>query len=213
MLAYGAACIAAAILASRSGVVSAETPAQLNGDEDGVSMLDMSGRVPRHPRRSGRLILALAVTAAGLAACGDGDTPASETHMAGSATSAGAAPVRQKILIKTDAELVGNVDTGRVLTGSTLGDAPFCPGGTWTGGHGNLDDNWLDKNIKCPDGTLRIGFDPRTSKGRTDSGPWKVISGTGAFEAMRGSGQMKMKFGPGEQPTEGHETFTGTVVR
>jgi hypothetical protein len=176
-------------------------------------MLHMSARVPRHPRRSGRLILALAVTAAGLAACGDGDTPASETHTAGSTTSAGTAPVRQKILIKTDAELLGNVDTGRVLTGSTLGDAPFCRGGTWSGGHGNLDANWLDKNIKCPDGTLRIGFDPRTSKGRTDSGPWKVISGTGAFKAMRGSGQMKMKFGPGEQPTEGHETFTGTVVR
>jgi hypothetical protein len=193
--------------------VLTETPAQLNGDEDGVLMLDTSGRAPRHPRRTGRLILALAVTAAGLAACGDGDTPGSETPTAGSATSAGAAPAGQKILIKTDAKLQGNVDTGRVLTGSILGDAPFCPGGTWSGGHGNLDDNWLDKNIRCPDGTLRIGFDPRTSKGRTDSGPWKVISGTGAFKAMRGSGQMKMKFGPGEQPTQGHETFTGTVVR
>jgi hypothetical protein len=167
----------------------------------------------RHPRRSGRLILALAATAAGLAACGDGDTPASEADPAGSATSAGTAPVRQRILIKTAAKLLGNVDTGTVLTGSTLGDAPFCPGGTWSGGHGNLDDNWLDKNITCPDGTLRIGFDPRTSKGRTASGPWKTISGTGAFKTMRGSGQMKMKFGPGEQPTEGHETFTGTVVR
>jgi len=155
----------------------------------------------------------LTVTAAGLAACGEGDTPGSEAQTAGSATSARAAPMRQKILIKTDAKLLGTVDTGRVLTGSTLGDAPFCPGGTWSGGHGNLDDNWLDKNIKCPDGTLRIGFDPRTSKGRTDSGPWKIISGTGAFKTMRGSGQMKMKFGAGEQPTEGHETFTGTVVR
>jgi hypothetical protein len=187
--------------------------AQLNGDQEGVLMLDTSGRVPRHPRRTGRFILALAVTAAGLAACGDGDTPTSETPTAGSATSKGAPPVSQEILIKTDAKLLGNVDTGTVLTGSTLGDSPFCPGGTWSGGHGNLDDNWLDKNIKCPDGTLRIGFDPRTSKGRTDSGPWKVISGTGAFKRMRGSGQMKMKFGPGEQPTEGHETFTGTVVR
>src|SRR3954471_3272817 len=176
-------------------------------------MLDTSAEGPRHPRRPAWLILALAMTAAGLAACGDGDTPASETPTAGAATSPGAAPARQKILIKTDAKLQGNVDTGTVLTGSTLGNSPFCPGGTWSGGHGNLDDNWLDKNIKCPDGTLRIAFDPRTSKGRTDSGPWKVVSGTGAFKATRGSGQMKMKFGPGEQPTEGHETFTGAVVR
>ena len=175
-------------------------------------MLDTSGRVPRQPRRTGRLMLASAVTAAGLAACGDADSPASKTPTAGSATSAGVAPTAQKILIKTDAKLQGAVDTGTVLAGSTLGDAPFCPGGTWSGGHGNLADNWLDKNIRCPDGTLRIGFDPRTSKGRTDRGPWKVISGTGAFKAMRGSGQMKMVFGPGEQPTQGHETFTGTVV-
>src|SRR3954454_9761748 len=165
-----------------SSGVAWERFAQLNGDEEGVSMLDTSRRVPRHPRRTGRLILALAVTAAGLAACGDGDTSASETPTAGSATSTGAPPVSQKILIKTDAKLLGNVDTGTVLTGSTLGDSPFCPGGTWSGGHGNLDHNWLDKNIKCPDGTLRIGFDPRTSRGRTDSGPWKVISGTGAFK-------------------------------
>jgi hypothetical protein len=176
-------------------------------------MLDRPGRAPRHPHGSGRLVLALAVTAAGLAACGDGGTTASETRTAGSATSAGAAPAPQKILIKTDAKLLGNVDTGRVVAGSTLGDAPFCPGGTWSGGHGNLDDNWLDKNIRCPNGTLRIGFDPRASKGRTDSGPWRIISGTGAFKATRGSGQMTMKFGPGQQPTEGHETFTGTVVR
>jgi hypothetical protein len=151
------------------------------------------------------LALALAVTAAGAAACG-------ETPAANSDTSAGAARLSEKIVIKTYARLIEDVDTGNVLKGSTLGDSPFCPGGTWSGGHGNLAYDWLDKNFKCPEGTLRIAFDPRTSKGRTDSGPWKVLGGTGTFKGLRGSGRMEMKFGPGVQPTEGHETFTGTVV-
>ena len=156
--------------------------------------------------RRRRLALALALTTVGLAACGD--TPAADKD-----APADAAKPSEKIVIKTSAELIEYVDTGKMLSGSTLGDAPFCPGGTWSGGHGNLSYDWLDKNIKCPDGTLRIAFDPRTSKGQTDSGPWKVVSGTGAFKGMRGSGQMKIKFPPGDMPTTGRETFTGSVVR
>jgi hypothetical protein len=154
------------------------------------------------------LALTLAVTAVGLAACGD--TPAVDDD-----APARVAGTSEKIVIKTNAKLIDVVDTGTILRGSTLGDSPFCPGGTWSGGHGNLDYDWLDKNIKCPDGTLRIAFDPRTRTTRadTDSGPWKIISGTRAFKSLRGSGRMTIKFSPGDQPTEGRETFTGTVVR
>jgi hypothetical protein len=151
------------------------------------------------------LTLALFLTSLGLAACGD--DPAADRDAAAPAKAS------ERIVITTSAELIETVDTGKILSGSTLGGSRFCPGGTWSGGHGNLSYDWLDKNIECPDGTLRIAFDPRTSRGQTDSGPWKVIGGTGAYKGMRGSGQMKIKFPPGDMPTTGHETFTGTVVR
>jgi hypothetical protein len=68
--------------------------------------------------------------------------------------------------------------------------------------------------IQCPAGRLRIGFTPSVPQGRTQSGPWKVISGTGAYEGLRANGQMEMKYEPGQgaHPTEGDETFTGTAV-
>jgi hypothetical protein len=147
--------------------------------------------------------LVLIPAALGLAACGGSDS-------ADHATATGST---EKIRIETHAELIEVVDTGTVLKGSTIGDSPFCPGGTWSGGHGHLSNDWLDKNFKCPEGTLRIAFNPRVSKGDTDRGPWTVLSGTGSFEGLRGSGQMKIKFPPGDMPTTGHETFTGTVVR
>ena len=169
-------------------------------------MLKSSGTEFGRPRQMRWLALALAVTTVGVAGCGD--TPAGDDDAA-----AGATKSSEKIVIKTSAKLIEIVDTGTILGGSTLGGAPFCRGGTWSGGHGNLSYDWLDKNIKCPDGTLRIAFDPRTTKGQTDSGPWKVVSGTGAYKGVRGSGQMKIKFPPGDMPTTGRETFTGTVVR
>jgi hypothetical protein len=174
--------------------------------EGRVFMLDSSGvELGRWTRWLGP---ALAVTAVGLTACGD-------TSDSDNDAPARVAKPSEKVVIKTKAKLIEIVDTGTILNGSTLGDSPFCPGGTWSGGHGNLENDWLDKNIKCPDGTLRIAFDPRTRTKRadTDTGPWKIVSGTGAFKGLRGSGRMTIKFGPGDQPTEGHETFTGTVIR
>jgi hypothetical protein len=162
-------------------------------------------RSSRQSRRMQWPALALAVTAAGLAGCGEDPDKDREAPAAAGAS--------KRILIKTHAELIDVVDTGTVLDGSTLGASAFCRGGTWSGGHGNLSNDWLDKNFKCPEGTLRIAFDPRTTKGDTDSGPWKVLSGTGAFKGMRGSGRMKIKFPPGDMPTTGSETFTGTVLR
>ena len=70
----------------------------------------------------------------------------------------------------------------------------------------------VDRTFRCPDGSLRIGFTPGEPQGRTQAGPWRVASGTGAFKGLRGAGQMKVKYETGSD-TKGRETFTGTVTR
>jgi hypothetical protein len=47
------------------------------------------------------------------------------------------------------------------------------------------------------------------AEGNTAPGRWKVLSGTGAFEGLKGGGQMETVF---ESDTRADETFTGTVV-
>jgi hypothetical protein len=156
----------------------------------------------------------MTVAAAGLAACGD---DGGEAH--GAATTRGPTSERstdraagsEKIVIKVHADLRGVVDKGEVLRGSSLGDAPFCRGGTFTGAHGSS--AVIERTFKCPDGDLRIGFTPGRESGRTVSGRWEVLSGTGAFKDMKGSGPMQTRFAPGAQPAEARETFTGSVVR
>jgi len=69
----------------------------------------------------------------------------------------------------------------------------------------------VDRTFVCPDGSLRIGFTPGFPQGRTQSGPWKVLSGTGALETLQGNGEMEVKYERGSH-TKGRETFTGTVV-
>jgi hypothetical protein len=152
------------------------------------------------------VVLALAVTA--LAGCGDGG---SATDPSVETSSTRLIDGTEHIVIKTFADLQEMVDTGEILEGSTLGDSPFCPGGTFSGGHGNTDNGWLDKTIECSDGTLTLAFDPRNEKERSVSGPWEVLSGTGAYEGMEGSGEMMIKFPANPQVPEGRETFTGTV--
>ena len=118
---------------------------------------------------------------------------------------------REKIVIKAHADLQDVVDKGTVLSGSSLGDPPFCPGGKFSGGHG--DTAMIDRTFQCPNGSLTIGFIPGNETGRTVSGQWKVLSGTDAFKGMKGSGRMQTRFAPGSQPAEARETFTGSVVR
>lgn len=108
--------------------------------------------------------------------------------------------------------LVGDfVSSGEVLGGSLIGDSPFCPGGTFRDVHGPPDIGLVDRTFRCPDGSLRIGFSPGVPHGRTQTGPWRVISGTGAFEGLGGYGRMEMKYEPGTSATKGRETSTGTV--
>jgi hypothetical protein len=156
--------------------------------------------------------LALILMAAALAGCGDSDDEGTApTSAVESEPSTGLIDGKEKIVIKTHADLASVTDTGKVLGGSSLGDSPFCPKGTFTGGHGNTDNGWLDHTFECPDGTLTIAFDPRNEKGQSASGPWEVLSGTGAYEGMKGSGQFEIKFPADPAAMEGRETFTGTV--
>jgi hypothetical protein len=65
--------------------------------------------------------------------------------------------------------------------------------------------------FRCPGGSLTISFQP-TGSGRTQSGDWEVVRGSGSFEGLSGGGRMRVVFETGQHP-EGRETFTGTVTR
>ena len=145
----------------------------------------------------------LMVSLFGIAACEDNGDEGGTT----------AADSDQPILIKTRVD----IPTGEVLAGSTLGDSPFCPGGTFRDRHGSEDPSvppygLVDRTFRCSDGSLRIGFTPGQPQGRTQAGPWKVASGTGAYKGLQGDGQMKVKYESGSD-RKGRETFTGTATR
>ena len=150
-----------------------------------------------------RLTLALTICTVGLAACGDddGDDKAPATTSGGSGA--------QKIVIKTRM----NIPTGEIVAGSSIGGAPFCVGGKVRDrSSDDADVGGVDRTVRCPDGTVRIGFSPQEPQGGMQRGPWKIISGTGAYQGLQGSGAMQVEFEPGSD-TKGRETFTGTVTR
>jgi hypothetical protein len=123
--------------------------------------------------------------------------------------------IKTSVEINAAEENVGsNVSRGEILDGSSIGDSPFCPGGTFQDAHSEDPAiGFVDRTIECPDGSLRIGFSPGAP---TDplhqSGPWHVVSGTGAYDGLEGDGEMTIEYEPHTQATEGQETFTGTVV-
>jgi hypothetical protein len=109
--------------------------------------------------------------------------------------------------------------TGTILAGSTLGGAPFCGGRTILDSHASLDPKMepylIDRKITCPDGTVRIGFTPEVGgqpQGQTQRGSWTIVSGTGAFEELGGSGKSESVYGPNPRSPV-RETLTGTVTR
>ncbi len=178
----------------------------------------------RSARARGSGIDAGARATVGLAACGgldEGATGAAPRSAAGGDFSSGT-EAGEKIAIKTHAEIDipnggpvpgASIGGGKVLDGSSIREAPFCPHGTFSDVHGDDPDIGLvDRTFRCPDGSLRIGFTPGVPQGRTQAGPWKIVSGTGAFEGLHGNGQMKIEYEPGTDATEGGETFTGTVT-
>jgi hypothetical protein len=105
----------------------------------------------------------------------------------------------------------GVTATGQVLRASSIGGALFCPGGTFSDRHGDQTIGLADRTFTCADGTLRIGFTPGVPEGRSQSGPWEIINGTGVFERLEGSGHVVIEY-EDTSLTQGHETFTGTVT-
>ena len=106
------------------------------------------------------------------------------------------------------------IATGSVLEGSTLAGSPFCVGGTILDSHGSSDPSvWLiARTITCPDGRVRMDLTPKATHGLTQGGSWKIVSGTGAFEGLSGSGRMKVAYDPDDDALA-RETYIGTVTR
>jgi hypothetical protein len=157
--------------------------------------------------------LAVAASAIALVGCGgaDGGDGAADITTPSSPESA-AADEAEPILIKTRT----SIPTGEIVDGSTIGDSPFCPGGTVRDRHGTPEIGLVDRTITCQDGTLRMGFDPQVPVGDTQRGPWRIIGGTGAYDGWEGSGVMVMRYDPGDNrqhPTRGRERYTGTALR
>ena len=133
--------------------------------------------------RSTIVVLGVAALLVGLPGCGDDDDDDDGGSQQGATPVASSEP----ILIKARVD----IPTGEVLGGSSIGDSPFCPGGTCRDRHGSADPSvppygLVDRTFRCPDGSLRIGFTPGEPLGRTQAGPWKVVSGTGAFKGLQG---------------------------
>jgi hypothetical protein len=147
-----------------------------------------------------RLALTLMLATLGVAGCGDDDKDGG-----GPATTPQSKS--EKVLIQTRL----SIPTGEVLSGSSIGDSPFCTGGTFRDQDGNEQIGSVDRTFRCPDGSLRIGFSPGEPQGQTQSGPWKVLGGTGSFKGLRGSGTMRVTF-VSDSSKNGRETFTGTAV-
>jgi hypothetical protein len=163
-------------------------------------------------RRARGLGVALTIMAIGVAACGgdDGDV-AGRTAVPSieSDSTAGSGAGGEPILIKTRVTF-RDIVTGKVLEGSTIGDSPFCSGGTFRDREGE-DIGSSDRTVRCSDGSLRIGLTTGTGAAGEQAGTWKIISGTGAYEGWQGSGQMEVKLKRGSD-TKASETFTGTVA-
>jgi hypothetical protein len=171
-----------------------------------------------------RAVVLASVLALVVGACGgaeDGEDGAAGTGAVSTAETRGEPIVIKLSVVIADVERAEIPATGEVLEGSTLGDAPFCVGGTIEDRHANEDPamepfGLLARMITCPDGTVRVGFTPEVTPGQpqglTQTGSWTIVSGTGTYERLRGSGEMETTYDPdGDSPA--HETLTGTVTR
>jgi hypothetical protein len=154
-----------------------------------------------------------------LGACGGDEKDAANTSAASTTAPRGEPIVIREKLIIAAKEHSEPIATGTILAGSTLGGTPFCAGGTILDSHASLDPKMepylIDRKITCPDGTVRIGFTPEVGaepQGQTQRGSWKIVSGTGAFEGLGGSGKSEAVYGSNPNSPV-RETLTGTVTR
>ena len=73
----------------------------------------------------------------------------------------------------------------------------------------------IARTITCPEGRVRMDISPEVSQEMpqdlTQTGSWTIVNGTGAFEDLRGSGEMEIVYDPDpDLPARG--TYTGTVT-
>jgi hypothetical protein len=144
---------------------------------------------------------------------------ASESEKSGSSTSqrsSDAVSIRTSLTVAAT-EGAEPIATGEILKESMLGGLPFCVGGTIRDSHASSDPavepyGLIARTITCPDGTVKLGFTPGTAQDLTQTGSWTLVSGTGAFEGLRGSGEMETTYDPDDDALA-QETLTGTVTR
>ena len=157
-----------------------------------------------------------------LGACGGDEKDAANTSAASPTALAGEPIVIREKLTIAEEEGSEPIATGTILAGSTLGDTPFCAGGTILESHASLDPKMepylIDMKITCPDGTVRIGFtpevgaDPDPQEGQPQRGVWTIVSGTGEYEGLGGGGTSEAVYGPNPNSPV-RQTLTGTVAR
>jgi hypothetical protein len=175
------------------------------------------GAMWREARMVACAMMTISMTAA-LSACGSSsnDNHAATTGVAtppsGGASGAGASAKGESKAIVVKTHMV-EFD-GKVLAGSTLGDAVFCAGGTVHHDHGSEEIGFPAVDVfTCGGSTLRIGFGPGPDQmnNQVQTSDWSVLGGTGTFATITGSGQMRVVF-PSAGASTGDETFTGTVL-
>ena len=166
-----------------------------------------------------RAVVLVVFGALSLGACGGDEEDAADTSAASTTATRGEPIVIREELIIAAEERSEPIATGSILAGSTLGVTPFCAGGTILDSHASLDPTMepylIDRKITCADGTVRIGFTPDVGaepQGQTQTGSWTIVSGTGAFEGLGGSGKSEAVYGP-RPDSPVLETLTGTVTR
>lgn len=166
-----------------------------------------------------RAVLLILVSVLCLGACGDDEDDAADTSVASTSARRGEPIVIRGKLIVAAEEGSEPVATGTILPGSTLGGSPFCAGGTILDSHASLDPKMepylIDRKITCPDGTVRIGITPEVGAApqpQTQTGSWTIVSGSGAFERLGGSGKGEAVYGRNPNAPV-RETLIGTVTR
>ena len=153
-----------------------------------------------------------------LGACGDGEDGAADTNAASTTDAAGEPIVIRTSVVGAATPGAEPIATGEVLEGSTLAGSPFCVGGTILDTHGSPDPEvaLIARTITCPEGRVRMDITPEVSQGMpqdlTQTGSWTIVSGTDAFEGLRGRGEMEIVYDPDpNEPARG--TYSGTVTR
>jgi hypothetical protein len=150
-----------------------------------------------------------------LAGCGGDDDTAAPVGVAPTAEQAGEPiEIRTEVTI-VDEEGAETIATGEVLEGSTLGDSPFCVGGTIVDTHPTPDvdpDYLIEREITCPNGTVKIGLTPEVdAPGEPQGGSWTIVSGSDDFEGLSGGGEMEVDYDP-DDDSLAHEMLRGTAT-